>query len=172
MKTIALFSLLGALFLAPATLAAEHTRVTNPTNIGVELGGRGFLWNLHLDRVFTDDVVAGAGFGTAVVDKLDGTQNGIMAYLIPVYINVYFARQASSLYATLGADIVVNGGQVANSRLNPGVTEFGSTALPINVGLGWETRQDSGLLLRVAVYGVYAFRNFMPWAGVSFGYSF
>lgn len=161
-----------ALTAAHLGFAAEHTRVTNPTNLGVELGGRAFLWNVHVDRVFTDDVAAGVGFGTAVLDKLDGSSNGMMGYMIPVYVNIYFARQASSLYVTLGADVVVNAGQVNNSRLNPGVTEFGATALPINFGLGWETRQDSGFLLRIAAYGVYAFRNFMPWAGVSFGYSF
>src|SRR4051812_16616235 len=88
-------SAFGALlFLSLSSLAyAEHTRVTNPAAVAVEIGGRAGLYSINYDRVLNDDLSAGIGFGSLQAEATGGINKEGSA-VIPIYLNAYLMRDA------------------------------------------------------------------------------
>jgi hypothetical protein len=168
---VSLVLALALLTLAPRASRAEHVRVTNPNSVNVELLGRGMLYSVSYDRVVTDDLVAGVGFGTTSTRTLSDVDAGVSTALLPLYVNYYFMREGGSPFATLGADIVTNSGEVNGLKSTYSGIEFGSRAVLATVGAGYESRTDAGILFRVAVYGIYA-KTISPWGGLTLGYCF
>ncbi len=161
----AALALVACLWAAPAS--AEHTRVTNPNTLGVEGLGRAGLYSVFFDRALNDDLVAGVGFGTVSVGS-GGVD--VSSTIIPMYVNYYFTQDGGSLYLTGGVDLVMTDadGEGESSYGNISFNESG--IMPV-VGLGYESRGDSGFLFRVAAYAL-AGDKIYPWIGFSFGYSF
>jgi hypothetical protein len=157
---------------APQAMAA-HTRVTNPNAVSLELFGRGLLWTLNYDRVVSDDLVAGIGYGRTPLKTLAGDDANTSTGLLPVYLSYYFMREASSIFATAGASIVVNNDDAKGKKATFSGLEFNSsTPLLPTFGVGFENRGDvAGFLVRVAAYGVIG-KTIAPWFGFSMGYSF
>lgn len=147
------------------TARAEHTRVTNPSALGVEVLGRGLLYSIYFDHVLSDELAAGFGFGTAT---LNGGGNAI---LLPVYASYYFMREQGSIFVTAGAAVATNAGDAAGKASTVGALTFSSSPVVPNFGIGYENRAESGFLFRFTAYGMIA-QQFSPWAGFSFGYSF
>ena len=166
-KTRALIAvaIISAASLIPGTARAEHTRVTNPSAIGIEVLGRGVAYSLFFDRVLSDDLVAGIGYGSASMDVAPNS-----AQLIPVYFNYYLARDQASLYLTAGATVVANSGDVKGDKTSIAGLEIKDGVIP-TVGLGYENRSDAGYLFRIAGYALIG-GSVKPWAGFSLGYSF
>lgn len=142
-----------------------NPRALNPNALSIEAFGRGMISSGHYDRMITEDFSAGVGFGVV------GTQSGSAAFLIPVYANVYFFRGQNSIYATGGAAFVPNSNSVFNTTAVTGGLVFGAFPMVAQAGIGYENRTESGFLIRLTAYGMYA-RNFVPWFGVTLGYSF
>jgi hypothetical protein len=150
---------------------AEHTRVTNPNALNVEVFGRGLLYSVNFDRVVSDDLVAGIGFGSTSMRTLDDQDPGVTATLVPVYVNYYFMRDQGSLYVTAGADVVTNSSDLKGLKSTYGGMQFNANAVLPTFGLGYENRGDYGFLFRVAAYGVVA-KSVNPWFGFTLGWAF
>lgn len=148
--------------LSPAAFA-EHTRVTHPNAVSLEILGRGMFGTLNFDRVMTDELAAGLGVGT--IPAITGIATGT-ATLFPVYANYYFMKDAGSIYATAGITIALVTGSATFDLT-------GVSLRPIipQIGVGYENRGDSGFLFRAAVYALYS-GTFGVWGGISFGYAF
>ena len=91
---------------APGLAIAEHTRVTNPNSLGVEVLGRGLMYSVFYDRVATDDLVAGIGWGGVSLQTVGGVSVNATVGTVPVYANYYFTRDGNSLFATGGVTIL------------------------------------------------------------------
>src|SRR3989338_6018596 len=105
-----------ALILSVPSARAEHTRMTYPDVFSVEALGRGLTFSLCYDRVLTDDLVAGIGFGRTTADA----PSDPAATVLPFYVNYYFSRDQGSLFATAGATIVGNadGGEGSKAKFS------------------------------------------------------
>jgi hypothetical protein len=160
-----------ALLATPVAAHAEHTRVTNPNALGFEIFGRALQYGFQFDRVISDDLAAGVGFGFTPTERADGTDANQKATLFPVYVNYYFTRDAGSLLATAGATLVSDHGEVSGLKSALGSLEFPSNAILPTVGLGYENRGDTGFLFRVNAYAI-AGKSIVPWLGFGFGYAF
>lgn len=156
--------ILSSSFLHPEA-HAQHTRRTNPNTIAVEGLGRGVLYSVQFDRVVSDDLSAGFGFGTV------GATIGTSQPLIPFYMIYYLNRDARSVFVTAGASWLVNGAAAGGQVSSLGSMTFPASGVIPNFGLGYESRSDSGFLFRVAAYGLIT-TTFNPWFGFTFGYSF
>ncbi len=161
----------AGVFASAVPAFAEHTRVTNPNSLNVELLGRGLLYSVNFDRVVNDDLVAGVGFGSTPMRNPDGSDPGISTFLLPFYVNYYFAREQGSIFVTAGADIASNGGSLNGLKSMFGNIYFNGNAVLPTAGIGYENRSDAGFLFRVTVYGIYA-ASVNPWAGFTLGYAF
>jgi hypothetical protein len=165
---LALFSILSAGL--PAA-HAEDERATKPTSVGLELFGRGILWDLHVDEVLSEELAAGIGFGSVGLKTPGGGDLNNSARLIPVYMNYYFMKEQGSVFATLGADLVLNQDQVANTEATMGGVKFNSSGVMPTFGVGYENRSPTGVILQVTAYGLVA-KSFYPWFGFSLGFAF
>jgi hypothetical protein len=162
-------------FGAASALASEATRLTNPNALSVEALGRGLTGSVSYDRVVNDDAVAGIGFGRAALNNPDGSDSGQSANIVPIYINYYFSRDRGSVFLTGGADIVFNATALQGLKAQLSGIQLSSSGLLPNLGLGYETRGDSGFLFRVAGYVIFApssGANVKPWGGLTLGYAF
>jgi len=163
-----------ALFLVSMAFSAraEHTRVTHPNVLGVEMLGRAGLFSVQYDRVMNDDMAAGFGYGTVgLKDRTSGADIGQSVKLVPVYFNYYFKQDQGSLYGTGGATIILDSNDAAGRTSKTGSIDFGSGAVLPVVGFGYENRGDSGFLFRVTGYATFA-DKVIPWVGFTFGHAF
>ncbi len=156
----------AAMLLSLSMAHAEHTRVTYPSVLGVEVLGRGLVYSVFFDRALDDQLVAGIGFGHV---KLTSPSKTDTVTVIPVYANYYFAREAGSLFASGGVTVAT--ADVDNLKSNTSGVEFGSAPIVPTVGLGYENRSDAKFLFRMAAYALVA-ENVRPWVGFSLGYAF
>ncbi len=163
--------LLAGLLVA-VSAQAEHTRVTNPNALSLEMFGRSALYTIGFDRVVNDDIVAGIGFGSVPLAEVGGgAKVGKSASFVPVYVNYYFAREGGSLYATGGASIVMNSDTSRGYATEYGGMVLGNKTILAHFGLGFESRSDNGFLFRLAGYGVVA-QAVYPWFGLTLGWAF
>jgi hypothetical protein len=165
-----LFAAALVLLAAPAAWA-EHTRVTNPNALSVEVLGRGILYSVDYDRVMNDDMAAGIGIGKVNLNLPDGTDSGLHTTVVPAYVNYYFTRDQGSIYATGGVTVVSDSSTANGLVSSPGNVKFNSNAVLPNFGLGYENRGDSGFLVRLTALAIVA-KSVAPWGGLTFGYAF
>lgn len=149
-----------------ASAQAEHTRVTNPSALSLEVGGRGLTGSIQFDRALNDDLVAGIGLGMV---SLNGGSTSL-AWLLPIQASYYLMRQQGSPYVSLGMAAVLNGG-LAGTSTQLGGADLGATRVIPSVGVGYENRGDSGFLFRITGYIMWT-GKLLPWVGASFGYAF
>jgi hypothetical protein len=162
---------LAAMMMIPVMARAEHTRVTNPSALSVEALGKGLAFSFQFDQVLSDDFSAGFGYGSVGLNTAAGTDTGLKTSLIPIYMHYYFTRDSGSFFGEAGATIVT-GSQTANGlTAGTGSLNFGSGGVMPTIGLGYEQRMDTGFLFRGAAYGLLG-RDYTPWVGFTFGYSF
>jgi hypothetical protein len=150
---------------------AEHTRVTNPTVLGFEVLGRCLMYSAVFDHVLNDDLAAGLGIGSTSTQTLSGIDANRNATALPVYLNYYFSRDQGSVFATVGATLVTNSGDVSGLKSAVGGLEYPSGAVLGTGGLGYENRGDNGFLFRLTAYAI-AGKSVIPWVGFGFGYAF
>ncbi len=156
---------------ASAAIAEEHTRVTNPNVVGVEVLGQGLLGSFFFDRVLTDDLAAGVGVGQVSTRTASGADANQKLTLVPVHVNYYFMRQAGSLYVTAGATILTSSDDINGKKAATSAVKFSSSPVLPVFGLGYENRSDAGFLFRATGYGIVG-DNVSAWVGFSFGYAF
>jgi hypothetical protein len=171
MKFVRLSLVIAFALSAIPAMAGEHVRVTHPNAVSLELLGRGMLYSFTYDRVVNDDLVAGVGIGSTALRTLDDQDADVRTGLIPIYVNYYFMREGGSPFATLGANIVTNSSAANQLKSTYSGMEFGTRAVQVTFGAGYESRSDAGFLFRVSVYGIYA-KTVSPWAGLTLGYCF
>ncbi len=150
---------------------AEHTRVTYPSAMSVEVLGRAAFGSLNFDQVFSDDLAAGLGLGFSSLQTMAGADAGKSATFLPFYANYYFMREASSVYFTMGATVLLNSNSAKNLKANPSGIELGTKGVLPHFGVGFENRTDTGFLFRVTAYGILG-ETLKPWVGGSFGICF
>lgn len=150
--------------------SAPHTRVTYPTAFTAEILGRAGMWSVYFDQVLNDDISAGFGYGSVSTELANG-QDGEDAQMIPFYFNYYLKREAGSLFATAGANVVLNKKDVRGNTATTSDLEFKNSSVVPTVGFGYENRSDNGVLFRVAGYGLIG-KDIKPWLGFSFGLAF
>src|SRR4051812_23708407 len=90
----------------PHVVQAEATRMTNPTAIYSEFGGRALGYGIGFDRVVSNDISAGVGVGSTPLVFGDGSSAGETATLFPAYINYYLNDDQGSLFLTAGMTFV------------------------------------------------------------------
>lgn len=149
----------------------EPTRPTNPNAVSLEVMGRTTRWSVNYDRAVNDDFVAGVGFGNSLVDNSDGTDAGITANMIPLYLNYYLWREAGSIYGSAGVNFVLNPRDIDQKEAALSNLKYSKSGVIPVIGVGYENRGEYGFLFRLAGY-VLIDRNVAPWLGVSFGYAF
>lgn len=154
-----------------ASVQAEHTRVTYPNALSVELFGRGLMYTIQFDRVIQDDLVVGMGYGHVALRTVDDVDTGQNASIIPAYVNYYLMRDQGSLFVTAGMSIIGNSDQAKDRRSKFGDVEFSSAPVLPHFGVGYEVRSDTGFLFRGTAYGMIA-KKFAPWVGFALGYGF
>ncbi|MEK6579546.1 MAG: hypothetical protein AABZ55_10005 [Bdellovibrionota bacterium] len=163
--------LLVALILSPIQAFAEHTRVTNPNSLAIEVMGRGLFWGLQFDRVVSDDLVAGVEWGGTPTKDLLGNDMNITARVFSAYANYYFTRDQGSLFATGGVTLISNTNSVNGLTANVSGVKFTSTGMMPSFGVGYENRSDAGFIFRATGYG-FVLNKIYPWAGMTLGVSF
>lgn len=163
----------AALVILPSNVAfaSEHTRVTNPNALSLELFGRGLLYGIAFDRVINDDMVVGVSYGRTPLKTVAGGDTGLSAALVPAYFNYYFTRSQDSVFASAGATLVANSDDAKDSKAQFSGLEFSSTPVLPTLGVGFESRGDTGFLFRVAGYAMIG-KSLNPWFGFSMGYAF
>lgn len=120
--------------------------------ISLEVLGRAAFYSLNYDRRISE--IFGAGFGLSYV-KLNDAPG---AFLMPIYINIYPIPAMRRLFITAGA------------TLAPLEKTEKILAVP---GIGYEYKNDDGLLLRGSLYQLYSSKSSIPiWFGLSIGQSF
>lgn len=158
-----------ALLFTSQLARAEATRMTNPLALYLEMGGRGLGYGGGFDRVISEDLSAGVGFGMTPTEDANGDSANKKATVIPAYLNYYLNEDQGTLFLTVGMTFVatdVKGLQATYS----GITFPQRSVLP-TLGWGYENRGDSGFVFRLSGYGIWA-QKIQPWVGFTFGYSF
>lgn len=150
---------------------AENVRVSRPTAANLELFGRGLLYTVSIDQMLAEELAAGIGFGSVGLKRAGGGDLDATAKLLPVYVNYYFMPEQGSIFATLAASLIINASESSGNRSTIGDVIFSSAGVQPSFGVGYENRSETGLVLRVAGYGIIA-KELKPWFGVSLGYAF
>ncbi len=148
--------------------------------IFIELGGNAVLYSLNYDRLLGQDYGFRVGFGYLGVSSgsqnNDGTSASASLLIIPATLNYFLASHSDGKVGSskfeLGAGIVlvdlsanVSGGGIGNAFSKSG---FGGTA---TIGYRYQP-YDGGVLFRIAFTPVFGSVGFLPWAGISFGFTF
>lgn len=151
---------------------AEHTRVTYPSAVSVEMLGRAMLYSVNFDQVINDNIAVGFGLGTAAT-MTRGTEidTDTSATFLPAYMNYYFLLDQGSPFITAGMTLITNHSSVKNFETKTGNLEIPSSNVMPTFGGGYENRGDNGFLFRAAAY-FNAGRKLTPWLGFSIGYGF
>jgi len=176
MKTKNRLFLLGLALLSVAVLwtrpvLAENERVTKPTSVGLELFGRGLLYSVHVDQVLSEELAAGIGYGSVGLKTPGGADLNTSAHMLPVYMNYYFMPEQGSVFATAGANLVLNQSAASGNKAVMSGLVFSSSGVVPNFGVGYENRSPTGVILRVTAYGLIA-QSFYPWFGFDLGFAF
>ena len=150
---------------------AENERVTKPTSVGLELFGRGLLYGLHIDQVLAEELAAGIGYGSVGLKTPGGTDLNTSVRLLPAYVNYYFMQEQGSLFATLGATMVLNQSTANGNVAQMSGVQFNSSGVLPTMGVGYENRSPTGVILRITAYGMIA-KTFYPWFGFDLGFAF
>jgi hypothetical protein len=153
----------------PSLLRADDdTRATYPSAISVEGLGRAVMYSVQFDQMATEDFGGGIGIGSA------GTSSAIFGspstVAIPIYINGYLMRSATSLFVTGGATLLTNT-DVEGLKANVSNLTYPTSSVLPNAGVGLEIRGDAGFLLRATGYVLFG-SNTTPWFGLSVGWVF
>jgi len=168
-KTIPFFMLL--LYLSPLTALA------NPNSFHLELLGKSSITaDITYERRITDGFARGAGFGINNISRVDFIFEDAVyqAVDIAVPLNLYgiftITGNRHRLIAPFGCVFFTE------FSLHRYRAYFTATPVPF-IGLGYEFRGDR-FTFRLPAYLAYLgpdteiLMEFMPWVGLSFGYSF
>jgi hypothetical protein len=151
---------------------SDHTRVTYPSAVSVEMLGRGMLYSVNFDQVMNDNIAAGVGFGSVSTNFHDSDVDaGETATFIPAYMNYYFQKSAGSPFVTGGVTLILNHAATKGLDTSTGSLQIPSSSVMPTFGAGYENRSDTGFLFRVTGYLI-AGKSLTPWLGFSFGYGF
>lgn len=149
-----------------------HTRVTYPSVIGIELLGRAQFYSVFFDQAVSDNVSFGFGYGSVKTENAStGQSTGKRAHQIPLYVNYYLSRTASTVFGTAGLNFIPNASSVKDTEATQSEVRFSKQALLPTLGIGYENRSDNQFLVRVAAYALVG-STVKPWVGISVGYAF
>jgi len=151
---------------------AEHTRVTYPSAVSVEMLGRGMPYPVNFDQVLNDNIAVGVGLGSSgMLIRGTDTDTDPSATFVPAYMNYYFLLEQGSPFITAGMTLITNHSSVKNFETKTGNLEIPSSNVMPTFGGGYENRGDNGFLFRAAAYFM-AGRKLTPWLGFAIGYGF
>ncbi|MFP5520469.1 MAG: hypothetical protein ACLGGX_11240 [Bdellovibrionia bacterium] len=176
------------------SLASRKTQARN--YLTFDLGGRGGIYSLNIERRFSKQATLGIGFSHYSLE-LNPTiaKTDVSLSILPLYANFYFNNSQVNYFISSGASIVfleanadvnlndalgelkINLMSSNNENLsvstNSEISSQNSTriVMPLpNLGFGVEYR-SGGALLRLAAHSFYTDR-FYHWAGFSIGAGF
>jgi hypothetical protein len=160
----------------------QEVKTQASNSIFLELGGNGLLYTVNYDRLLAQDYGFRVGIGYLGVsssspDNGNGSTSASASFLIiPATFNYFFASHTDGKVGSskfeVGAGIVlvdlsasVSGGGVGSAFSGSGV---GGTA---TIGYRYQP-SDGGVLFRVGFTPFFTSKGFLPWAGISVGFTF
>ncbi len=150
----------------------NHSRVTYPSAVSLEVLGRSMLYSVNFDQVLNDNIAAGVGFGSVSMQVHNtDIDAGKTATFIPAYMNYYFNKAANSPFVTGGVTLILNHSSIKGLDTSTGGLQIPTSSVMPTFGAGYESRSDTGFLFRVTGYLI-AGKDLTPWLGFSFGYGF
>jgi hypothetical protein len=159
--------LLLALLLAPATLAQEARNAVH-----FELGGSAIVPSVNYERRLNTNWFGRAGL-SVVTGQSDSATDGDTAttFIVPLTAS-YVSRPSSSHHLELGGGVTIAGGdrQELYDFGDGEDEEFSTLFVTGIVGYRYQ-KPDGGFQFRAAFTPVAGGGDFLPWAGVSFGYA-
>ncbi len=132
-------------------------------SVFLELGGNGVLYSLNYDRLLNKDF--GLKAGVMFMAASEGS-SAAAAYAVPLTFNYFFGDYSSRLELGAGASFIAAAVGSEGSSFNGS-----GTAVSFNIGYRYQP-MDGGFLFRATFSPFYINSNFIPWGGLSFGYSF
>ena len=158
----------------------QESKMPTTNAIFLELGGNGVLYTVNYDRLLAQDYGFRVGIGYLGVssgsNNGDGTSASASLLIIPATFNYFLASHTDGKVGSskfeLGAGIVlvdlsanVSGGGIGNAFSKSGL---GGTA---TIGYRYQP-SDGGVLFRVGFTPIFGSGGFLPWAGISVGFTF
>jgi hypothetical protein len=169
---VVVFGTSSALATATGGPLDNHSRVTYPSAVSLEVLGRSMLYSVNFDQVLNDNIAAGVGFGTVSMQAHNTSMDADKtASFVPAYMNYYFNKAANSPFVTGGVTLILNHSSVKGLDTSTGGLQIPTSSVMPTFGGGYESRSDTGFLFRVTGYLI-AGRDLTPWLGFSFGYGF
>jgi len=152
---------LGALACAPARAQAQEAPVPARNAAYLELLGNALIYSLNYDRKLTDHVSGRVGV------------MALGALVVPVMGN-YLAGSGSHRLELGAGPMLVLAGEVDVDTGEDGEEEIdGSSFLLGTATFGYRYQPlYGGLVFRIGITPIFSTEGAVPWAGVSFGYTF
>jgi|GEM_PF-1410993 len=150
----------------------RNTRSTYPTAVSAELLGRGLLYSVQVDQSLTDRFSAGIGFSTnSAKNPTTDNSTGETAVMLPAYVNYYFSESGQSPFVTGSMTVLTNSSKVKGQEASTSGLKFPSDSIMPSFGVGYESRSETGFLVRVTAYALVG-ENVRPWVGFTAGFAF
>lgn len=158
--------LILSLTLAAVPCFAQKTSARN--SIYLELLGSGGIYSFNYDRMFTENISGRIGvmYFPAVPSLFSSVEN---LFIMPFTLNFLIGENSHKL--ELGAGIVYGQANVGITFNNETET---SSAISETFTIGYRYQQRlGGFLFRIGFTPLFRFGEiFMPWGGISIGFSF
>jgi hypothetical protein len=132
--------------------------------VSFEIGGRALLYSIDFDHHISDFFDVGVGFSIWNLNNYWSGYNATVT-VVPIYTDFYFSRHLNRPYITAGVDLI---NVTHNGYSHDIFTNSGAAAV---VGLGYEIRSYSGLVLRLSADFITG-RSLVFSPGVALGYGF
>jgi len=169
LRTLLVAFLVGgvALAFAPADARAQQQSMSLPSAKSaayVEIAGNGLLYTVNYDRYFTPQISGRVGLMRAGV-------SGVSLTAIPLTANYFIGSGGSKLELGVGPQIFIVGIDVEGGEFAGFDEEGAAIAGTATVGYRYQPR-DGGFVFRIGFTPSFSQFGFLPWAGLSLGYSF
>lgn len=164
------FKAFCSLFVAGAlclSLASNSQAQSAQNAIYLELAGNGALYTLNYDRLVTDNVSVRAGAMTMSLDAADG--DGSAGLLIAPLMGNYFIGDGSHKLELGAGPALVR----ATASTDFGTFDESGTTVFGTATAGYRFQpNDGGFVFRIGFTPLFGSTGFLPWGGLSLGYSF
>ncbi|MEM8488309.1 MAG: hypothetical protein AAF564_22360 [Bacteroidota bacterium] len=155
--------LIAALFFVLPTHAQDGAPPPPKNSLYLELGGNALAYSINYDRIIGDDFSVRAGIGFFSTDLDEGGSSSIAG--IPVMANYLLGSGNSRLELGAGILIVTGSFDVAGaSDSGAGVAGTGTFAYRFQ-------KPEGGVFFKGGFTPIIAGGSFIPWFGVSIGYT-
>ena len=138
-------------------------RIQTKNSLYLELGGNALVYSINYDRVLTDDFSARIGIGFYSLD--DDTGDSASLSGIPITAHYLFGKGNSRL--EIGAGLVIFTGKADISTIET----KDSAVLGTGVFAYRFQKPDGGVFFKAGFTPLFQGGTFVPWFGLSIGYT-